>query len=166
MSKIAVVYGSTTGNTTDAAKAIAKALGGVPTFDVTKATAADLASCEALVLGTSTWGYGDLQDDWEGNISLLAEAGITGKKVALFGMGDQQSYSDTYVDGMGRLYDAVMAAGALVVGFWPTAGYEHTESKAVRDGAFVGLALDQDNQPGMTVARIQKWTKSLVEELA
>ena len=165
MSKIAVVYGSTTGNTTDAAKAIAKALGGVPAIDVTKATAADLIAYDALVLGTSTWGGGDLQDDWEGKLSLLAEAGITGKKVALFGMGDQQSYCDTYVDGMGILYDAVVAAGGQVVGFWPTEGYEHTESKAVRDGAFVGLALDQDNQSDLTAARIQKWTRSLMEEL-
>jgi flavodoxin I len=32
------------------------------------------------------------------------------------------------------------------VGYWSVEGYNFTESKAVRDGNFVGLAPDEDNQ--------------------
>jgi len=72
MSKISVIFGSTTGNTEAAAQQIAAALGG-SAVNVNDATADDFAA-DLVVLGTSTWGVGDLQDDWAAQVK--AEAGV------------------------------------------------------------------------------------------
>lgn len=84
-----------------------------------------------------------------------------GKKVALFGLGDQASYSESFVDGLGILYDAVAEEGAVIVGATSTNGYEFSESRAVRDGQFVGLVLDEDNQPSESEQRIASWIAQL-----
>jgi flavodoxin I len=162
MKTVKVIYGSTTGNTERAAQRIAAVLGG-SAVPVGQAEPADFEA-ELLVLGTSTWGLGDLQDDWVAGLAKLGASSLRDRTVALFGVGDQLGYSTTYVDGMGELYDFVQARGARVVGRWPTDGYRHDASKAVREGAFVGLALDEDNDPSLTEARIAKWCEALRDQ--
>ena len=164
MKTVKVIYGSTTGNTERVAQRIAEVLDGTA-VPIAQAAAADFEA-DLLVLGTSTWGLGDIQDDWADGLKKLETASLSGRAVALFGLGDQLSYSTTFVDGMGELYDAVQKRGARVVGQWPTEGYRHDESKAVRDGAFVGLALDDDNDLNLTDARIAKWCEGLKGEIA
>lgn len=51
---------------------------------------------------------------------------------------------------MGILEKKVSELGGETVGYWSTDGYEFTDSKAVRDGKFAGLALDEDNQSELT----------------
>ena len=53
-----------------------------------------------LILGSSTWGCGDLQDDWYDGVEILKKADLTGKKVALFACGDGESYGDTFCEAM------------------------------------------------------------------
>lgn len=163
MSKLAIVYGSTTGNTAEVAKQLQNTWGKnvADLYEVGSASASQLNSYPFLILGTSTWGCGDLQDDWECHLNLLSELDLKGKKVALFGVGDQLSYPDTYLNGMGTLYEHLTQTGAIVVGFWPTEGYEFTESTAVRDHSFVGLALDEDNQSSLRETRIAQWVTQL-----
>lgn len=98
-------YGSTTGTTESVARLIAEKLGVSPedVHDVSKLDAALAESYEALILGTSTWGDGELQDDWYDGIKVLKNANLSGKTIALFGCGDSESYSDTFCDGMGIL---------------------------------------------------------------
>ena len=79
---IAVIYGSTTGMTAEVAANIASALG-AECLNVAEVFADTLAGFDALVLGSSTWGAGDLQDDWEANIGVLEGASLAGKKVAI-----------------------------------------------------------------------------------
>jgi len=62
---------------------------------------------------------------------------------------------------MGELYDLVSAAGAEVVGFWSSAGYEFNDSAALDGDDFVGLALDQDNQADQTAERIKGWVATI-----
>ena len=119
----------------------------------------ELTKYDLLILGSSTWGLGDLQDDWEVQINNLKKLDLSGKKVAFFGTGDQASYPDTFVDAMGILYDAADETNASLIGAWPVDGYEHTESLAVRNGKFVGLALDEDNQADLTGERITGWVE-------
>lgn len=156
-----VIYGSDSGRTKAAAGKIAAKLGG-EVIHVSDATTADFENCDLLVLGSPTYGEGDLQADWESGIDVLAEADLAGKKVALFGLGDQNTYPDSFVDAMGTLYDAIVAKGAEVVGFTDTKGYEFEVSAAVRDGQFVGLVLDQDNQAGKSEKRIASWTSQIL----
>jgi flavodoxin I len=113
------------------------------------------------VLGTSTWGVGDLQDDWESAIGELQSANLSGKVVALFGLGDSSSYSDTFVNGMARIYDAVKGNGATVVGAVDASDYTYDDSEAVQDGKFVGLAIDEDNESSKTDGRIAAWVANI-----
>lgn len=60
---------------------------------------------------------------------LLPGLNLQGRKVAVFGCGDQHGYGDYFCDAMEELYSSFAAAGADMVGKWPTEGYEHSESK-------------------------------------
>ncbi|MFP4417645.1 MAG: flavodoxin [Chitinivibrionales bacterium] len=163
--KAVVLYGSTTNNTRSAADTIGKILGIDEIKSVDRMSADEIASFDVIIAGTSTWGYGEIQDDWAPLVDKISRLELKGKKVALFGTGDQTSYSDTFVDGIGILYDAFTAAGAAVIGTWPTDGYEYSSSRAVKGGEFVGLALDDDNQAGMTDERIKTWVELIKPEL-
>lgn len=156
-----VIYGSDSGRTKAAAGKIAAKLDG-KVINISDATTADFENCDLLVLGSPTYGEGDLQPDWETGVDLIAEADLTGKKVALFGLGDQNTYPDSFVDALGTLFDAVTQKGAEVVGFTDTKGYEFEGSTAVRDGQFVGLVLDQDNQGAKSEKRIASWTSQIL----
>lgn len=160
MSKTIVVYGSTTGT----CESIAQTLGDqlcAEVINVSDLTANQLAEADNIVLGTSTWGAGELQDDWYDGVNVVKSANLSGKRVALFGCGDSASYSDTFCGGMKELYDAAVAAGATVVGAVPTDGYTFDDSDAVVDGQFVGLALDDVNEDDKTSERISAWLPAL-----
>jgi len=161
MERIGIFYGSTTGNTERAAQRIQKELGEENSilYNIADSTPKDLSAYDVLILGTSTWGYGDLQDDWL--MFDIDAIDFTGKTVALFGMGDQESYSDTFVDGMGILCKKVMAGGGKVVGSVSSKTYTNTDSEALVDDMFVGLPLDDDNQSDLTDERIAGWVKQL-----
>jgi flavodoxin I len=167
MMKIGIFYGSTTGNTADAAKAVKTeldTLGDVVLESVSNISVSAMAEYDLLILGSSTWGLGEIQDDWYGK-ETLAGVDLSGKKVAVFGTGDQYGYGDTFADAIGILAESAEAAGATLIGLWPTEGYDASESVAVRDGHFVGLALDNDNQSELTAGRIKTWTDQLKSEV-
>lgn len=128
---------------------------------------ADVAgSYEALILGTSTWGDGELQDDWYDGIKVLKGMDLSGKTVALFGCGDSESYSDTFCDGMGILFEDLKNSGCRFIGAVPDADYTYSSSIAVTDRNFVGLAIDDINESDKTDERVTAWTEKLKTELA
>ncbi|MBR8463490.1 flavodoxin FldA [Campylobacter sp. faydin G-24] len=157
---IGIVFGSSMGNTEEAAQFLSENLGlENEVLNVTDVDADKINSYDKLILGTSTWGSGDLQDDWDAfNFDGLK---LTGKTVAVFGMGDSESYSDEYCNGMAKLYDAIVAQGAKPVGAVSTDGYTFDSSDSVRDGKFVGLALDADNESEKTEGRILAWIEQI-----
>jgi flavodoxin I len=164
MSKIGLFFGTQTGNTEAAAEMIQSALGGdsvVTLHDVAEADLDELGEYDCLIIGCPTWNIGELQSDWEGLYDELDALDFSGKKVAYFGVGDQIGYADNFQDAMGMLEEKISQLGGTTVGYWPTDGYEFEESKALRDGKFVGLALDEDNQSEMTEERVQAWTSQL-----
>ena len=124
----------------------------------------DLSKFSSLIIGSSTWNDGELQDDWADFDFDGLE--VAGKVVAIFGMGDSSSYSDAYCNAMGELYEKFVAKGAKIVGAVATDGYEFDDSNAVKDGKFVGLALDNDNQSDLTQSRIEAWLGQIKSELA
>jgi len=168
MGSIGLFYGSTTGTTEGIAEKIASALGSkgfaVDLKAVSSASADDLGSYDKIIFGTSTWGMGDLQEDWESFIDDVKDADFSGKTVALFGTGDQESYPDTFIDGVGTIYEAVKAGGAKVVGSWSTDGYDHEGSTALEGDNFVGLAIDEDTQSDMTDDRVSQWVDALASQ--
>lgn len=168
MKKTGIFYGSTTGTTESVARLIADKLGIAPA-DVHEVTQLDTAlaeSYEALILGTSTWGDGELQDDWYDGLKVLQGAHLSSKIVALFGCGDSESYSDTFCDAMGLLYEGLKDSGCTFVGAVDDSGYTYSASVAAADGKFVGLALDDVNESDRTDDRVSAWAAQLQAELA
>lgn len=165
MNKIGIFFGSTTGNTESAASKIGKYLGGVEVFNVGNTPLSQMDRYDVLILGSSTWGSGDLQDDWEPLLKDLSKMDFSGKRIAFFGSGDQVGYPDTFVDAMGILYAAVRKSNAQLIGTWPAGDYDFNSSRALVDGQFVGLAIDDDNQDEMTDTRIRKWVDELKSEI-
>jgi flavodoxin I len=168
MFHIGIFYGSSTGNTDAAANEIADTLQtlancSVDLFEISKKNVGKIAEYDKLIFGVPTWDIGQLQEDWENVLPLLEELDLTGKQVALFGCGDQYGYPDTYQDAIGILGRSCAERGAILVGYWPTDGYEFDESLALHDGLFMGLALD-DNQRELTSPRIQQWVQQLIQE--
>lgn len=162
--KTAIIYGSTTGNTKMIADILSSQLN-ADMFDVSTKPTNALANTEFIVLGTSTWGCGDLQDDWEGYIQTIDTINWEGKTVALFGLGDSSSYSDTFVDGMGTLYQKLKDKPCRIIGFTANSSYDFDSSIACINDQFCGLAIDEDNESDMTGERIANWVKQLKSEL-
>jgi flavodoxin I len=167
MTTIGLFYGSTTGSTLKVAELIQQAFapGQVQLIDVRRAAPEDLKKYDVLILGTSTWHWGGLQDEWAVFADQLTPEALAGRKIAFFGVGDQKRYSDHFVDGMGLLYDKVKETGVPVVGRWPKDGYDYQASAAEVDGRLIGLALDEDNEPRSTPSRVHAWVQKLKGEL-
>ena len=160
MGKTIVVYGSSTGTCEAIAGKIAEKLG-VEAINVSDLTADVIAENDNLLIGTSTWGAGELQDDWYDGVDTLKGADLSGKVVAVFGCGDSASYSDTFCGAMKELYEAAKAGGATVVGEVDIDGYTFDDSDAVVDNKFVGLALDDINEDDKTDGRIDAWLEQI-----
>jgi len=163
--KIGIFYGSSTGQTELVAEKLHQLLGveNSDIINVDSATGKDLQKYPYLILGTPTWGVGEMQDDWEDFAEILDKTELIGKKVALFGLGDQDTYPDSFADGVGMLYNRIKDK-AIIIGKWPAGGYHFHESEALHDNAFVGLILDQENQSSKTNERLDKWVEMLKKE--
>jgi len=166
MAHIGIFYGSTTGNTEDSAKKIAKALDEhqVEIFDVASADA-DFTPYDLILFGSSSWGSGELQDDWEDFIEKVEASDLSGKKVALFGTGDSASYSDTFGGALSHIYEVIQKKGVVLIGRTPTEGYSFDTSDSVVDGQFVGLLLDEDNESEKSEQRISLWLSEIKKNL-
>lgn len=173
MAKIGIFFGTDTGNTRRVAKDISTILGAsaAKPVNIRNATVADLMEYETLILGTPTYGDGQLPGlstgnataSWEEFLPTLMGQDFTGKKVAIYGLGNQKTYPDEFVDAMYYLHDMFEQCGATMIGAWDTTGYIFKSSKAVVDKRFVGLALDQENQKELTPERLEIWLKMLAE---
>ncbi|MBC8320077.1 MAG: flavodoxin [Bacteroidetes bacterium] len=165
MEAIGLFYGSTHGMTEKAAMKIKKALGGtiVDVYDLKNASIEDIQKYNNLIFGTSAWGIGEMQDDWELFVDNLSVVDFSDRKVALYGLGDQMEYPESFVDGLGTLY-CRLPDKSRVVGSWPVEGYNYYFSLAEKDGAFVGLVLDDHNQADLSEKRIAEWVKQLKKE--
>lgn len=164
MAKIGIFYGSSTGHTEKVAELLAQAFGDEAiTIDIADASVSELSKYPYLIFGTSTWAIGEMQDDWDDFAELLQKADLKKKKIALFGLGDQENYPDGFADGLGVLYGQLVNK-TTIVGSWPAEGYQFNESEALKDGKFVGLVIDEDNQSKLTDERVRSWAKMLKKE--
>lgn len=159
-----VIYGSTTGTCEAIAQKIGNKLGAevVNVSDITDDT---INNADNLILGTSTWGAGEMQDDWYDGINTLKGCDLSGKVIALFGCGDSDSYCDTFCGGMGELYNELKDSGAKFVGAVSQDGYTFDASDAIIDDKFIGLPLDDVNEEDQTDSRIDAWIEAIKGEL-
>lgn len=168
MKKVGIFYGSSTGTCEELAQQIADKLevSKSDVYNVDKLNADLVKEYDLLILGTSTWGDGEIQDDWYDGIKVLKSADLSSKSVALFGCGDSDSYGDTFCDGIGVLYEDLKNSGCTFLGNEVNANdYSFSSSIAVIDGVFVGLALDEVNESYKTAERIDAWTADLKSKI-
>ncbi|MBE1300137.1 MAG: flavodoxin FldB [Alteromonadaceae bacterium] len=166
---VAIFYGSTTCYTEMAAEKIAAVLemGSESLFNIKDVNLKKAESFDILLLGISTWDFGEIQEDWESQWQDIADTDLTGKTIALFGLGDQVGYPDWFQDALGMLHDEIIKQDCDIIGYWPNTGYEFNASKALvaEDEFFVGLSLDDENQYEQTDDRIALWIEQLRQEL-
>ena len=164
--KIGLFYSFSAIKTHQQAKKIAKGFGedSVEEFDAMTMQPADLQKYDNIIMGIPTWFDGELPSYWDELIPGLSQEAFAGKKIALFGGGDQKGYPENFVDGLGIMASFLESRGAKIVGFTSVDGYTFERSKAVRGNKFVGLALDIENQHGLTTERIENWVKQLKKE--
>lgn len=154
--KTAIFFGSTTGTTEMVAGKVGELLGA----EVLSATEIDrVEEFDFAIFATSTWGMGDLQDDWYEALEKLKTKNLSGKKVGFIGVGDQAGFGDTFVDGIGTIYEEIKDMGITLVGKTSTDGYTFSGSKAVVDDEFVGLVIDENNQSELTDERVKAWVE-------
>jgi len=168
MASVGIYFGSDTGNTEHVAKLIQKELGKqlIDIHDIAKSTKEEIAEYDLLLFGIPTWYYGEAQCDWDDFFPDLEEIDFDGKLVAIFGCGDQEDYAEYFLDAMGMVRDIVEAKGAILMGLWPTEGYDFVASKGLADDEhFVGLGIDEDRQPELTEQRVKQWCTQIREEM-
>ncbi|MFW9916413.1 MAG: flavodoxin [Candidatus Thorarchaeota archaeon] len=165
MTKIGLFYGSEMGHTKRVAGLISKEFGNEITIeDIGYASSRQMQKYDILIFGVPTWDDGKLDWNWEWFLPYLHKIDFTGKKVALFGLGDQERYDEVFLGAMATIYKKLKAKGAKIVGEWPVEGYANTKSSAIRNNKFVGLAIDEDNQADLTKDRVKQWVAQLKQE--
>ena len=165
MKKIALVYWPKRGNVEKSAQKIARQFGEIPVdvFTISQVDVSTLPDYDLLIFGGSTVGADNWKDThtskWYSFFKELKNINLSGKTAAIYGLGDQVLYPENFVDGILIIRDELVAAGANIVGAWPVDGYEHTDSKSIEDGQFIGLALDDDHQAELSDERIKAWVE-------
>lgn len=161
----AIFFASSTGNSEEIANKIATNLGEIEVFDLAGTKVDKINDYDKIILGGSTWGDGELNDDWEDVWGDFCKLDLSSKTIALFGLGDQESYSDEFCSALGIIYEQAKSMNAKIIGFTSSEGYYHDASKAQIDNEFVGLVIDEDNQSDLTDERIAKWVNEIKEDI-
>ena len=166
---VGIYFGTETGNTQEIAESIEKQLQGCNVSacqDIADVPVTDLLKHDVLLLGVSTWNIGDIQYNWEEKLDEIHAQSYSGIKVGIFGLGDAAGYPDTFVDGMGILWDRMKESGPELIGIWPSDGYTFDESKGMYDEShFLGLVIDEDGEAEQTPDRVREWVAQLHSEL-
>jgi flavodoxin II len=167
---VGLFYGSSTCYTEIVADKIREILSDevVDVYNITDESMITAESYDYLIMGIPTWDYGELQEDWEEIWDELDLVNFSGRKVALYGLGDQVGYPEWFLDAMGYLHFKLVKLGAQPVGYWPNQGYDFEASKALTPDQkfFVGLALDDENQFDLTDERLSHWCDQIMREFA
>ena len=167
--KIGLFYGSSTCYTEMVAEKIRDILGDdfVTLHNVNDTHPSEMEQYDILILGIPTWDFGEIQEDWLEIWDALPNLNLTGKIVAMYGLGDQIDYSEWFLDALGLLYHQLKPTGVQFIGFWPTDGYTFDSPKPLNETGdmFVGLALDEVHQFEQTDERIGQWCVQILQEI-
>jgi flavodoxin I len=166
MKKTAIVYSFNTKKSAKIAEKIKEEFNddAIEMVNAEDITEEQFTAYEQLILGVSTWFDGELPNYWDEFVPAIEDMDLKGKKIAIFGLGDQKGYPENFQDGLGLMAEILEKQGAKIVGFTSTDGFTYERSRAERGDQFVGLSLDLENQSSKTNARITAWVKDLKKE--
>lgn len=172
MAKVGIFYASAGGSTTLVAEALKEAYAledddcilMEDDFD----SALQFDNYDALFIGSSTWGQGDVHFSWVDPLFEITSENISfaGKKVAFFGAGDSKTHGEHFCSALGKFNQIFTKAGANVIGFVDKEDYTYTASLAEVGDKLCGLAIDNINEKEKTSARIENWIEQLHRELS
>ena len=168
MNKTAIFFGPLNGSVHRVAEKVRDEIGAdkVEMVPVKDASAADLEKYDKIIFGISTvgsetWHSTYSNADWGKFLPEVDKVRYEGKTLAIFGLGDHITYARTFVDHIGLLANALKKNGAELIGKVPADEYEFEDSKAIEDGKFMGLPVDEDFEPELTDERVKKWIKQI-----
>lgn len=176
MDKIGIFFGTETGTTRLIAKKMHRLLGAEladKPVNVNRISPETLLQYDALILGTPSYGVGDipglaagcLERNWAEFLETFGSPDLRGKRIAMFGLGAQERYSERFASSLMALYQVFSDLGADMIGSWPIEGYSFEHSASVKGDHFVGLVLDQRTQSMYTDARMSQWIDTVTPQL-
>ncbi len=157
---VGIIYGSNQGNTQAVSEKVAEKLE-AGLFNISDLDLKEVEKLDFIIFASSTWGIGDLCDDWEMGLDKLDSLNLENKTISFIGLGDQMVYGSTFCDALRIIYDKIGAAKLNHVGLWPSDNYEYDDSQSIINGKFMGLIIDEDNEPEHTDVRINQWVEQL-----
>lgn len=167
MNKIGLFYAFHTEETAHVAERIAQVVG-MDNLDVINAeelTEEQFLRYDNCIVGVATWWDGELPNYWDEFVPAIEDMNLEGKKMAVFGLGDQDCYGENFNDGVGIMVDLLKERGATIVGYTSASDYDFEHSEALKEGnQFCGLCLDEVNQPEKSETRIQNWVSQLKKD--
>jgi flavodoxin I len=115
--KAIIVYGSTMGNTEQLATKVEEILS--DDYETTIENVNDvnvevLKGFDLIVFGSSTWGAGELQDDFYDFYDNLDQVDLSAKRAAVFGPGDT-AYGDMFCQAVDMLEEKLEQRGAELI---------------------------------------------------
>ncbi len=169
---VGIYFATTTGKTEDIAERLHGLLDGAESprdmSDVDDLN--EFTNHEGIICGIPTWNTGADSERsgtaWDALLEEIGSLNLSGKKVAIFGLGDSSTYTENYCDAMEELHRFFKQAGATMVGYVSTKEYTFDESKSAIGDVFCGLPLDEDSESDMTDARISQWSEQLKQEMS
>ncbi|MDO5045897.1 flavodoxin domain-containing protein [Campylobacter sp.] len=159
---IGIFYATGKGDTQKACEYVASKLGAEVKAVKDVAQASEFEGFDLLILASSSYGFGELHDDWKAKLNLLKEANLKGKKVALIGVGNQERHGDNFCGGMVEFLPFVK--GAVLVGASEKDEYKFDYSSSFINGKFIGLALDTKGDKEYE-KRIDKWVSKIKAQI-
>lgn len=168
MNKTAIIYSFNAKKTGKVAERIKEAFddSSVEMVNAEDITETLFLSYDQIIMGVPTWFDGELPNYWDEFVPALEDMDLKGKKIALYGLGDQKGYPENFLDGLGLMANILEGQGVTLLGFTSTEGYEFESSLSVRGDQFAGLAIDYENQGSMNKERISAWVAQLRNEFS
>ena len=168
---VGIYYATTTGKTEDVAERlhgfISSAEDPKDVSDVDDLS--EFEGLDGIICGLPTWNTGADEERsgtaWDSILEDIGELDLSGKKVAIFGLGDSSTYTENYCDAMEELHGYFKKAGADMVGYVDKSSYTFEESKSVIGETFCGLPLDEDSESDLTDSRLENWANQLRNEI-
>ena len=170
MANVGIFVGSSSGVTLEAAEKLQELFEGSELINMEEDfdDLEQFNDFDVLLIGSSTWGQGDPQRDWVDPLYEMENdmPDLSGKKVAFFGAGDQDTHGEHFVSALFKLKKIFESCNALTsYGYTSVDGYDFEFSLAQEGDQFCGLAIDNINQEDLTEERIKAWAKQIKEEM-
>lgn len=166
MSKTGIFYSFHTNKTLKVSEKIVEAFGidNLEVINAEEVNEENFLKFDNYIIGVATWWDGELPNYWDEFVPAMEDLDLSGKKFAIYGLGDQKGYPENFNDGVGLFAELVEKQGGEIVGFTSAEGYEFEGSVALRGDQFCGLCLDQEHQARLTKSRIDKWVEQIKKE--